>query len=88
MLKARVLDELRPSISDTQPIFDQKSAMKLLAMNTKGKEIINVIDILANNFLPNYKNNSEKCAYLGYSVRKLIFTKLGIIKETQGILML
>ena len=83
MLKARILDELRPSISDTQPIFDQKSAMKLLAMNTKGKEIINVIDILANNFLPNYKNNSEKCAYLGYSVRKLIFTKLGIIKETQ-----
>ncbi len=81
-LKSRILDELRPSISDTQPIYDQKSAMKLLAMNTKGKEIINVIDILANNFLPNYKSNTEKGAYLGYSVRKLILTKLGILKET------
>ena len=81
-LKSRLLDELRASISDTQPIYDQKSAMKLLAMNTKGKEIINVIDILANNFLPNYKSNSDKCSYLGYSVRKLILTKLGIIKET------
>ena len=80
-LKSRLLDELRASISDTQPIYDQKSAMKLLAMNTKGKEIINVIDILANNFLPNYKSNSDKCSYLGYSVRKLILTKLGIIKE-------
>ena len=55
--------------------------MKLLAMNTKGKEIINVIDILSNNFLPNYKTN-EKCAYLGYSVRKLILVKLKVIKET------
>jgi len=81
-LKSRLLDELRASISDTQPIYDQKSAMKLLAMNTKGKEIINVIDILANNFLPNYKSNSDKCSYLGYSVRKLILTRLGIIKET------
>ena len=81
-LKSRILDELRPSISDTQPIYGQKSAMKLLAMNTKGKEIINVIDILANNFLPNYKSNTEKGAYLGYSVRKLILTKLGILKET------
>ena len=51
-------------------------------MNTKGKEIINVIDILANNFLPNYKSNTEKGAYLGYSVRKLILTKLKVIKET------
>ena len=81
-LKSRILDELRASISDTHPIYDQKSAMKILAMNTKGKEIINVIDILANNFLPNYKSNTEKGAYLGYSVRKLILTKLKVIKET------
>ena len=81
-LKSLILDVLRPSISDTQPVYDQKSAMKLLAMNTKGKEIINVIDILANNFSPNYTTNTEKGNYLGYSVRKLILTKLGIIKET------
>lgn len=81
-LKSRILEELRESISDTHPIYDQKSAMKLLAMNTKGKEIINAIDILANNFLPNYKSNTEKGAYLGYAARKLILTKLKVIKET------
>ena len=56
--------------------------MKLLALNTKGKEIINVIDILTNNFMPNYNTDDEKAQMLGYSVRKLLLTKFGIIKET------
>ena len=36
---------LTPSIKASQPIMDQKSAYKLLALNTKGKETINVIEI-------------------------------------------
>ena len=81
-LRKRLLDELIPTIKDSQPIYTQKLAMKYLAMNTKGKEIINVIDILTNNFAPNYITNEEKGIYLGYAVRKLLMTKLGILKET------
>jgi len=81
-LRKRLLDELVPSMKDTQPIYTQKGAIKYIAMMTKGKEIINVIDILANNFIPNYITNEEKGIYLGYAVRKLLMTKLGILKET------
>ena len=81
-LKKRLLDELVPSMKDAQPIYTQKGAIKYIAMMTKGKEIINVIDILANNFIPNYITNEEKGIYLGYAVRKLLMTKLGILKET------
>ena len=31
-----------------------------------------------NNFAPNYTTNDKKGLYLGYAVRKLLFTKLGI----------
>ena len=81
-LKKYLLEELRSSIKDSQPVYTRKTAMKLLALNTKGKEIINVIDILANNFMPNYISDNEKAYMLGYSVRKLILTRLGAIKET------
>jgi len=81
-LRKRLLDELVPSMKDTQPIYTQKGAIKYIAMMTKGKEIINVIDILANNFIPNYITNEEKGIYLGYAARKLLMTKLGILKET------
>ena len=82
-IRNKLLDELLPSIKDTQPIFNQKTAMKFLAMHTKGKEVINVIEILKNNFLPNYKTNNEKSYFLGYSVRKLLLTHLKVIQETE-----
>ena len=53
-LKQYIMELLTPSIKDAQPVYSRKTAMKLLALNTKGKEIINVIDILTNNFMPNY----------------------------------
>ena len=81
-LKKYMMDFLMTSIKDSQPVYSQKTAMKLLALNTKGKEIINVIDILTNNFMPNYNSENEKAQMLGYSVRKLLLTKFGIIKET------
>ena len=56
--------------------------MKFLAMHTKGKEVINVIDILTNNFAPNYIRNEDKSYLLGYSTRKLLLTKIGVLKET------
>ena len=81
-LKKKLYNLLIPSVKDSQPINDMKMAYKLLSLNTKGKDIINVIDILKNNFFPNYKTNIEKCYFLGYSVRKLLLTRLKIIPET------
>ena len=82
-IKQNLLDMLMPSIKDSQPVYDQKTAYKLLSMYTKGKEIINVIDILKNNLLPKYKTNREKCFFLGFSVRKLFMTYLKILPETE-----
>ena len=82
-LKERLHDLLLPSVKDSHPIFNQKSAYKLLSLNTKGKEIFNVIDLLNNNFFPNYgKNNELKAKYLGYIIRKILLTHLGIFQET------
>ena len=81
-LKKYMMELLVPSIKDAQPVFSRKTAMKLLSLNTKGKEIINVIDILTNNFMPNYNSDIEKGEMLGYSVRKLLLTRLNIIDET------
>ena len=58
-LKKHMMEILGPSIKDSQPVYTRKTAMKLLALNTKGKEIINVIDILTNNFMPNYHSDEE-----------------------------
>ena len=64
-------------MKDSQPVFNQKSAFKLLSLNTKGKENFNVIDILNNNLFPNYgKNNLSKAKYLGLVVRKILMTYL------------
>ena len=81
-LRKKIMNELISSIQDTGPIYTQKSALKLLAMHTKGKEIINVIDILTNNLLPNYITNEEKAYFIGYSTRKLLLTQIGVLKET------
>tara|TARA_B110000858_G_scaffold39087_1_gene44301 strand:+ start:953 stop:5107 length:4155 start_codon:yes stop_codon:yes gene_type:complete len=82
-LKNKLLDELLNTIKDSEPIYTQKNAYKFLSLQTKGKDNINVIDILNNNFLPNYKNdNLAKSKFLAYSVRKLLLTHLGIIKKT------
>ena len=82
-LKDKLYDLLIPSIKDSQPIMDQRMAYKILSLNTKGKEVINVIELLKNNFFPNYKTNNEKSYFLGYSVRKLLLTHLKIIPETE-----
>ena len=81
-LKNEIVNVLRYSIKDTQPIYTQKDALRMLAMNTKGKDIINVIDILNNNFLPHYNTNKEKGIYLAYVVRRLVLTHLGVLPET------
>ena len=81
-LQRKFMDILRYTIKDSEPIYTQKNAFKMLSLNTKGKEIINIIDILNNNFLPNYGTDYQKKAmFLGYSVRKLLFVFIGTLKE-------
>ena len=76
-LKDKLIELIRPSIRASNPIFNQKSAYKLLALNTKGKETFNVIDILNNNLFPNYGNdNLSKAYYLGYIIRKMLLTHI------------
>ena len=83
LLKSKLYDLLMPSVKDSELISDQKSAYKLLSLYTKGKEAINVIEILKNNFLPNYINDNEKSYFLGYAIRKLLLTYLKINLETE-----
>ena len=82
-LKNKLYELIIPSIKDAQPVYNQKNAFKLLSLNTKGKENYNVIDLLNNNLFPNYgKDNLAKAKYLGFSVRKILLTHLGVFKET------
>ena len=81
-LKEQLYGLLRGSIKDSQPVYNQKDALRLLSLNTKGKDIINVIDILNNNLFPHYNTYKEKYIFLAYVVRKLLLTHLNIIPET------
>ena len=81
-LQNEMLDLLRNSIKDSQPVYTQRDALRLLALNTKGKDIINVIDVLNNNFFPHYSNDRDKAMYLLYVVRQVLLTHLGIINHT------
>ena len=82
-LKEKLIQLIKPSVKAAHPIFTQKSAYKLLSLNTKGKENFNVIDVLSNNLFPNYGNdNISKGYYLGYIVRKMLLTHIGVFQET------
>ena len=81
--KTKMIELLRDSVKDSEPIYTQKAAFKFLSLNIKQKEIINVIEVLNNNFLPNYGDDyNEKSIFLAYSVRKLLLTYMGIIDKT------
>ena len=82
-LSNKLLEELLSTIKDSQPIYTQKNAYKFISLNTKGQQVINVIDVLNNNFLPNYDtDNLSKAKFLAYSVRKILLTHINILKET------
>ena len=78
-VQKKLIDLLRNTILDSHPIFTQQDALRLLALNTKGKDIINVIDVLNHNLFPHYQTSFEK-TYLAYVVRQLLLTHLGILK--------
>ena len=65
-LKKQIYGLLRISIKDSQPVYTQRDALRLLAMNTKGKDVINVIDILDNNLFPHNSTSQEKYIFLQF----------------------
>ena len=82
-LKSKLIELIRPSVKASHPIFTQKSAFKFLSLNTKGKENFNVIDYINNNLFPNYGiDNISKAYYLGYVVRKILLTHIGLYSDT------
>tara|TARA_Y100001935_G_C17310110_1_gene515290 strand:+ start:1906 stop:5607 length:3702 start_codon:yes stop_codon:yes gene_type:complete len=82
-LRNKLIELIRPSVKASHPIFTQKSAFKFLSLNTKGKENFNVIDTLNNNLFPNYGgDNLSKGYYLGYIVRKILLTHIGLYSDT------
>ena len=81
-LRRKIQEILLPSIKDGYPVLTQKEAFKLISHETKNKENINVIEILKNNFFPQYRTNKEKVYFLAYCVRKLLFVYAGIEGET------
>ena len=82
-LKNKLYTLLLPSIKHSQPLYKQEDVFYALSLNTKGKEIINVIDILNNNLFPNYEEDLHmKGVFLGYSIRKILLTKIGLLNPT------
>ena len=81
-LKKKLNDLLAFSQKECKTITTQKQAYKYLAIHTKGKDTINVIDILNNNLLPNYgSDNDTKLNVITYTIRKLLLTHLNIYKK-------
>ena len=81
-IRDNLMNILRFAAKDSEPIYSQKDAFQLLAIHTKGKEKINIINILNNNLLPHYETNEEKAYFIAYSVRRLLLTHLGVIPKT------
>jgi DNA-directed RNA polymerase II subunit RPB2 len=69
-----LIDLFIPCVYDAGNIFTQQSALKYLALLTKGKSIYHVQDILSNYFLPHIgeRNYKHKAYYLGYIVKRLL----------------
>jgi len=81
-LKQKLHELLSFSHKESKMITTQKQAFKFLSVYTKGKDVINVIDILNNNLFPNYgSDNNKKLDILTYSVRKLLLSYIGVYKK-------
>ncbi len=82
--RASMIELFIPSIHDAGLVFNQTTALKYLATFTKSKSIANVMDILANYFLPHIGelNFKTKAYYVGHMVLKLLNMTVGLEKAT------
>ena len=75
-----MVDYFEPSVHDAGGIMTQRSALKYIANLTKVKTTDNVLEILADYFLPHVGelNFTQKAYFLGYMVKELISVHTGI----------
>ena len=73
------IDLFRPSIHDAGMIFDQETALKYIATQTKGKTIPHALEILADYLLPHIgeMNFRAKAYFIGHMVKEMlrVYTK-------------
>jgi len=73
------VDLFIPSVHDAGMIFDQESALKYIATQTKGKTVPHALEILSDYFLPNIgeMNFKAKAYFIGYMVMEMlrVYTK-------------
>jgi DNA-directed RNA polymerase II subunit RPB2 len=79
-----LIDYFEPSVHDAGGIMTQRSALKYIANLTKVKTTDNVLEILADYFLPHVGelNFTQKAYFLGYMVKELISVYAGIQPPT------
>ena len=68
------VDLFIPSVHDANKIFDQRSALEFIKTFTKRQNIMSVLDILMNYFLPHIGVNNyiDKGYFIGFMVYKLL----------------
>jgi len=79
-----MIDHFAPSVHDAGSVVNQRSALKYIAILTKGKTITHALEILCDYLLPHIGETTyiQKAYYLGYMVFRLLKVYLGIEQET------
>jgi DNA-directed RNA polymerase II subunit RPB2 len=79
-----LVDLFEPSVHDAGGILTQRNALKYIANLTKYKTTENVLEILADYFLPHVGelNFTQKAYFLGYMVKELLSVYAGIQPPT------
>jgi len=75
-----MVDLFIPSVHDAGGVMTQRDALNYIAILTKGKTIVNVLEILSDYFLPHVGevNFYKKAYYLGYLSFRLLSVYTGI----------
>ena len=75
-----MIDLFIPSVHDAGGVMTQRDALNYIAILTKGKTIVNVLEILSDYFLPHVGevNFYKKAYYLGYLTFRLLSVYTGI----------
>ena len=78
-----LLNELIPSIYEGKFLYDSISCIKYMKLFTKGNSEMEVINILNKELVPHIGTSfTNKAHFLGHMVKKLIYNKKNLIKNT------
>ena len=78
-----LIDEMIPSIKEGSVAYTQHGAGEFLKQFTQHNIVSQVYNIITNELIPHVGNNyTNKAVFLGYMVRKLLYRKKNLIKNT------